>query len=205
MGLAFYDPRSGALRELRPAAPPAVGVDAADLSPRGRILAASLADALDFLGLRAVHGREIRVGGADPGPRAAWLSAAALGGEVPDDAALAARGFSPGDFRFFCARTHYRKPLDFSWEDLASARAELARLGDSARALAGVSLEASPRGRAGYLHRFREALSKDLDLPGAVTCVWDGLRPGALSPGSRAALIRETFPALGLAVLLGPL
>jgi len=62
--------------------------------------------------------------------------------------------------------------------------------------LAGVSLEPSARGRAGYLHRFRAALSKDLDLPEALACVWDALRPGALSPGSRAALLRETFPAL---------
>lgn len=198
MRLSFYDPRAGELREFRAAAPPAVGLDAAGRAPRELALGAALADALGFLGLKAAPGLEIRVGGADPGPGAAWLKAAPLEGEAPGDPALAARGFSPEHFRFLCAKTHYRKPLAFSWEALGAARAELAELRSAARALAGVSLDPSSRGRVGYLHRFREALSKDLDLAGAVDCVWDGLRPGALSPGSRAALLRETFPALGL-------
>ncbi|MFI5349192.1 MAG: hypothetical protein ACHQ2Z_06595, partial [Elusimicrobiota bacterium] len=187
MGLSFYDPRTGRLREFRAAAPPIVGVNAAGRAPRERILAAALADALLFLGLKAGPGLEIRVGGGDPGPAAAWLKPAPLDGEAPGEAALSARAFSPGDFRFFCAKTHYRRPLAFSWEALAAARAELSELRACARSLADVSLDPSPRGRAGYLHRFREALSKDLDLPSALACVWDGLRPGALSPGSKAA------------------
>ena len=198
MALSLYDPRAGELREFRAAAPPAVGVDDAGLGPRERVLSAALVDALSFLGLKARHGLEIRVGGADPGPAAAWLKAVPLDGEAPDEAGLAARGFSAADFRFFCLKIHYRRPLSFSWEALAAARAELADLRAATRALSGVELDPSPRGLAGYLHRFREALTRDLDLPAAVECVWDGLRPGALSPGSRAALLREILPALGL-------
>jgi hypothetical protein len=199
VALTLYDPRTGGLREFRAAAPPAVGMDAAGRTPRDRILGASVVDVLLFLGMKPRPGLEIRVGGGDPGPGAAWLTAAALDGEAPDGAALAARGFAPEHFRFLCAKTHYRKPLAFSWEALAAARRELDELRAAARALSGVELDPSARGRAGYLHRFREALSRDLDLSGAVECVWDGLRPGALSPGSRAALLREAFPALGLA------
>ncbi len=198
MALSLYDPRTGALREFRAAAPPTVGVDAAGRAPRELVLNGALVDALAFLGLKARPGLEIRVGGSDPGPAAAWLRAAPLEGEAPGEAALAARGFSAADFRFFCLKTHYRRPLAFSWESLAAARAELAELRTAARALAEVSLDPSSRGRVGYLHRFREAISRDLDLPGAVECAWDGLRPGALSPGSRAALLREILPALGL-------
>jgi hypothetical protein len=198
VGLSLYDPRSGELREFRPKAPPAVGLDAAGRAPREKILSSALADALLFLGLKAGPGLEIRVGGKDPGPDAAWLKAAPLDGEPPDGAALAARGFSSEQFRFFCLKTHYRRPLAFSWAALAAARAELSELRAAAAALARVDLDPSARGRAGYLHRFREALSKDLDAPAAVDCVWDALRPGALSPGSRAALLREAFPALGL-------
>ena len=199
MGLTFFDPRTGAPREFRPAAPPAVGLDAADLGPRGKILAEAVADALEFLGLRTRPGSDLRVGGADPGPNSAWLTAAPVVGQALGPAALAALGFLPEDFRFLCLKVHYRRPLALSREALAAARAELAELRAHERALSGVSLEPSSRGRAGYLHRFREALSKDLDLPAALATVWDGLRPGALSPGSRAALVRETFPALGLA------
>ncbi len=198
MGLSFFDLRVGGEREFRPAAPPVVGLDAAGTGPRERFLAAALVDALAFVGLTARPGGEIRVGGTNPGPGAAWLRAAATEGVGFDAAALAARGFSPDDFHYLCLRTHYRTPLSFSWEALAAARADLAELRGLERGLADVSLEPSSRGRAGYLHRFREALSKDLGLPDALACVWDGLRPGALSPGSRAALLREALPALGL-------
>jgi hypothetical protein len=158
-----------------------------------------LAEALRFLGLTPGPGEEIRVGGRDPGPGRAWLKVGpATGPALPGSAALSARGFSHDDLRFLFLKTHYRAPLAFSWEALASARAERSDLLLTARGLAGVSLEPSPRGRAGYLHRFREALCRDLDLPEALSCVWDGFRPGALSPGSRAALARETFPVLGL-------
>ncbi len=199
MTLAFFDPRTGALREFKPASPPAVGVEAAGTSTREQAAASALGDALRFVGLDPLPGGEIRVGGRDPGPAAVWLAVAGLaGGAEPSAAALASRGFLPADFRYLCLKTSYRRPLAFSWEVLADARAERARLAAAARALAGVTQEPSPRARAAYLLRFRDCLTRDLDLPGALDCVWDGLRPGALSPGSRAALLREALPALGL-------
>lgn len=198
MGLSFFDAVAGARREFRPAAPPAVGVTLAGRTPRDAAVHAALTDALAFLGFAPREGSEVRVGGPDAGPSAAWLKVGDAPG-WPDDAALRARGFSPEDLRYLALKTHYRKPLAVSWDALAAARRERGDLAASARALAGVSLEPSSRGRAGYLHRFREALSRDLDLPDALDCVWDALRPGALSPGSKAALLRETLPVLGLA------
>jgi len=198
VGLTFFDPRAGVRAEFKPASQPEVGLELGSDGPRERAVRDALAGALVFLGLKPVSGAEIRVGGASAGG-GAWLQVApATGNALPDDAALAARGYSPADFRYLCLKTHYRKPLAFSWEALAAARAERGDLGAAARSLADVSLEPSARARAGYLHRFREALSRDLDLPEALATVWDALRPGALSPGSRAALLRETLPALGL-------
>lgn len=115
-----------------------------------------------------------------------------------DGKTLPARGFTEWDFQYMCLKTHFRKPLAFSWEALSAARGELADLRSFSAALAGVSLEPSSRGVTGYLHRFREALQRDFDFPEALSCVWDGLRPGALSPGSRAAFLRATLPALDL-------
>ncbi len=197
MGVTFFDPRVGERRELRPIAAPSVGLELQGRGAREAAVFAALTDALAFLGFRTRKGREIRVGGKAPAAACAWLAVADAPG-LPDAEALRVRGFTAADLRHLCARTHYRKPMSFDWEALASARRELADLRASAHALADVSLEPSPRGRAGYLHRFREALSRDLDLPDALDCVWDSLRPGALSPGSRAALLRETLPALGL-------
>lgn len=185
------------MRELRPAAPPRVGAALADgAGARERAVAGALSDALTFLGLEPVAGREIVVGGEEPEPGAVWIKPAPLTGPVPDAAGLCARGFLPADLDFFLRATHYRRPLVFSWEALDSARTERLRLAAVAREHAAVSQEPSARALAGYLHRFSEALRRDLDLPEAVACVRDGLRPGALSPGSRAALLHRTSPLM---------
>lgn len=198
MGLTFFDSRRGECRDFLPAAAPAVGVAAGD-GLRERAVAESLGDVLVFLGLRPGPGREILVGGEDSEPGAFRLAVAPLtGAEDLSQAALAAHGFSWTDFRFLCAQTHYRRALAFAWETLAAARAEREHLQAEARALSALTLEPSARALTGYLHRFRECAARDLDLPQALACVWDGLRPGALSPGSRAALLRRALPALGL-------
>lgn len=167
-------------------------VEAADRGPaseaRARAVAAAARGALAFLGFEAAD--------AAPGGAADMsLPAAAAPVEAAD---FEARGFSRQDFHYFCLKTHFRKPLPFTWDGLAQARRELADLKASAAALAGVTLEPSSRGVTGYQHRFREVLSRDFDFPEALACVWDGLRPGALSPGSKAALVRAALPALGL-------
>lgn len=185
------------MRELRPAAPPRVGAALAEgAGARERAVAAALTDALIFLGLEPGAGREVVVGVKEPEPEAVWLQPAALTGPVPDAVGLSSRGFLPADLDFYLRATHYRRPLAFSWDGLAAARSERARLAAVAREHAVVSQEPSARALAGYLHRFSEALRRDLDLPGAAACVRDGLRPGALSPGSRAALLRRTLPVL---------
>jgi hypothetical protein len=201
VGLTFFDPRTGERREFKPAAPPTVGV-ALDVGagPRESAVGSALMDALIFVGLRPRPGREIAVGGGDPGPAVAWLKAEPLSGSLPDAAALSARGFASEDLRFFMLGAHYRRPLAFDWDALASARAERSRLSAAAREHAEVTSEPSARALAGYLLRFREALARDLDVPEARACLWDALRPGALSPGSRAALLRQALPVLDASV-----
>ena len=199
MGLTLFDPRTGRNADFKPAHPSRAGLEAASGGARERAVHAAAAGALAFLGLEPVPGAELRVGGDRPADSTAWLVVGKLNAPVdPGPAVLSAKGFSTEDFHYLCLKTHYRKPLEFSWEALAAARAEREDLLRAAAAHAGVALEPSPRGRAGYLHRFRDSLSKDLDFGDALACVWDGLRPGALSPGSRAALLRETLPALGI-------
>jgi hypothetical protein len=184
----------GSLAAWAPASPPKVlllveakkagGLSAA----RAAAAAAAVRGTLAFLGFEAVDA---------PARTTADLRLLVAPASL-ETADFASQGFSLEDFHYFCLKTHPRKPLEFSWDGLAAARSELADLRASARSLAGVNLEPSSRGVTGYLHRFRETLSRDLDFPEALACVWDGLRPGALSPGSKAAFLRATMPALGL-------
>jgi len=193
----------GSLAAWSPASYPKVLllVDVVDAGPlsAARVFAtgAAASGALTFLGYEPVRSvgkdADLRVA-VSPGPGPGLIVAPS---SIEEDG-LKSRGFSGEDFHYFCLKTHPRKPLPFSWDGLAAARAELGDLRASVRALSGVSLEPSSRGVTGYLHRFREALGADFDFPEALSCVWDGLRPGALSPGSKAALLRAALPALGL-------
>lgn len=170
----------GTLSAWAPASPPKVVLLVEGEGARARAVAAAARGALAFLGYEPAEG------GVSPD------LTVALGPSTGEDFPYTA------ELHYLCLKTHPRKPLALTREGLASARAELAALKAQARSLSGVSLEPSSRGVTGYLHRFREALSRDLDFPEALSCVWDGLRPGALSPGSRAALLRAALPALGL-------
>lgn len=184
----------GTLRAWAPAAPPRAlifmkpagrgSLDAA----RARVARAAVGGALAFLGFEP----------ADAPSAGRGDLTLAVGAASPSAADFAARSFSVEDLHYYCLKTHVRAPLAFSWEGLASARGDLEALRGAARSLSGVTLEPSSRGVTGYLHRFRESLSRDFDFPEALSCVWDGLRPGALSPGSKAALLRAALPALGL-------
>lgn len=191
----------GSLASWTPAAHPKVLLlaDPAGAGPltaaRVRAVAAAAAGALTFMGYEpvGVHG-----GSSDLRVALSAGSELIVAPSSAEEEGLEARGFSDEDFHYFCLKTHPRRGLQFSWEGLSTARTELGALRASIRALSGVSLEPSSRGVTGYLHRFREALSCDFDFPEALSCVWDGLRPGALSPGSKAAFLRAAGPALGL-------
>jgi len=170
----------GTLAAWAPAAAPKVVLRVEGEGSRARAVSAAARGALAFLGY------EPSEGGGSPD------LAVALGPSTGE-----AFPYSE-ELHYLCLKTHPRKPLVVTREALAAAREELLALKASARALSGVTLEPSSRGVTGYLHRFREALSRDLDFPEALSCVWDGLRPGALSPGSKAALLRAALPALGI-------
>lgn len=187
--------------EWSPAAPPKARVraDVAGASPAlaARVGATSRAAsyALAYLGYHPVPvagGEADLVVSASPGEGARLLV-----GPVE-----AADGVEPGRdapaFYYLCLKTGARKPLVLSLAALGSAKREAGELWAAAAAHASVSVEPSSRGFAGYQLRLREALSKGLDSAEALATLWDGLRPGALSPGSRAALLRAALPALGL-------
>ena len=108
---------------------------------------------------------------------------------------LKAKGFDPLDYRYHCLSAHYRKQLDFSWEALESAKTARRRLRDIARQL--VSEPAAPP-PADCEARFREAVSDDLNMPEALSAVWDGLRDTELACGARRAFLENAERVLGL-------
>lgn len=181
MAVTLFDSSSGVAAPLPPSAMPDIVIAS---GPRGEELSVALRRVLSFHGLTASVTLD-----AKPPKAGLWVQPAPFTG-APPEAARRARGFAPEDWSLYLARVHYRTPLAFSWEGLSAARAERAELLSIAKGLAGAPAESSSRGVVGYRKRFADRLADDLDLGGALDAVWDGLRPGALSPASRAGVLR---------------
>ncbi len=189
VAVTLFDESSGVAVALRPEATPDIAVESC---PRGAELAAVLRRVLSF------HGLSAKVTLAETPPKAGlWLRPGPLTG-APSEADLRSKGFAPEDWSLYLARTSYRAPLAFSWDALSAARGERAELRAIAQGLADAPAESSSRGVVGYRKRFADRLADGLDRSGALDAVWDGLKPGALSPGSRAGLLRLADPVLAL-------
>jgi cysteinyl-tRNA synthetase len=105
-------------------------------------------------------------------------------------AQLAERGYSPGDFRYFCLNAHYRQKLNFTFEGMDSAKKSLENLRKAIVSHKGVENpevgKPNPEGGepktegaelvAGFKAEFDEAVSDDLNIPKALGVVWSAAR-----------------------------
>ena len=105
---------------------------------------------------------------------------------------LSERGFSPGDYRYFCLTAHYRSQMSFSWKSLESARMALKRLYETAW-----SWGQPGKASAEYLQRFHDYLNDDLNMPRALAVVWELIRSGEDYDVKKATII-ECDEILGL-------
>ena len=115
---------------------------------------------------------------------------------------LIARGFDPLAFRYLCLTAHYRHPLNFTWEGLRAAQNALRHLRREAgswRQGAGGGKEESFPSETGnsklktsrvpgiqraseYRERFLASINDDLNVPQALSVVWDLVRFARADP-----------------------
>jgi len=117
---------------------------------------------------------------------------------------LAERGFDPRQIRYLLLSTHYRSPLNFTFDGLSRAAAELERLDDLRARLDRERLDdgsddAFDRRVAAAASEFEAALADDLNISGALGALFTLVREthsaldrGELPSGSRDRL-RETL------------
>lgn len=113
------------------------------------------------------------------------------------------KGFHPLALRYFYFSAGYRKPLNFTWESLASSQkaleelyAEIVRLKSQRgkrTALSAEKLEKTDALRA----KFDEALVNDLNTPQAVAVVWEVVKSN-IPPGDKYDLLLDFDDVLGL-------
>jgi cysteinyl-tRNA synthetase len=90
------------------------------------------------------------------------------------------RGYRASTLRYLLMSVHYRKQLTFSWEILDQAEAAMTRLSDFLARLATVTGAARAAGLTERLDQaradFRAAMTDDLNVPRALSVVFDLLR-----------------------------
>ncbi len=117
---------------------------------------------------------------------------------------LVDRGFHPLSYRLMCLQAHYRSELEFTWDNLAAAFTRLKRLVMAAQKLgdarAGASRDAPSPGTValGYLTRFDEAVSDDLNTAGALPVLEEMLADKRIEAEIKADLLVTMDAALGL-------
>ena len=84
---------------------------------------------------------------------------------------LKEKGFSPLDYRYLVLTTHYREQLQFSIENLTSAKNAYQRLKNIC-----VELKDDKKINKSYLEEFTKTLEEDLNTPKALQVLWKLIR-----------------------------
>jgi cysteinyl-tRNA synthetase len=114
---------------------------------------------------------------------------------------LEERGFRPVHYRYFCLGAHYRSAAPFSWEALESARAAFENLKNKVvRWRLESPPSARPRPGAGdaYRERFSAAVRDDVNVPVALSVLWEAAGDASLAPVEKRSLALDADRVLGL-------
>ena len=83
------------------------------------------------------------------------------------------KGYDPLSFKMMCYTAHYRNKLNFTWEGLASSQSALARLKEGyAKHKEGLDNIDDTQVEE-YRKKFHEAINDDMNMPMAMSIVWD--------------------------------
>lgn len=117
---------------------------------------------------------------------------------------LEAKGFTAMEVRYVLIGAHYRKQLNFTLESLSAAKEALNNLAKSAARLASNmgSEIALPSAEFGVFQPAWDALNDDLNTPGALGCIFTGLKEASKFSGKDAAAalagLNRILKALGI-------
>jgi cysteinyl-tRNA synthetase len=114
---------------------------------------------------------------------------------------LEEQGFEPLHYRYFCLGAHYRSQLFFSYEALQGAKNAFESLKNRV-----ISWRLDPQKGTHpekatiYLKEFNEALANDLDMPVALSVLWEMAKDTSIGSKAQLELINQFDHVLGLGV-----
>lgn len=107
------------------------------------------------------------------------------------------KGFDPISLRYLFLTAHYRSKLNFTWKSLEAAQNALNNLRDEV-----ANWEMPAVGCAEFEGNFKEAVNNDLDMPKALSIMWDMIRSDyPMSAKHQSILVMDKVLGLGLAKL----
>ena len=107
------------------------------------------------------------------------------------------KGFSPLDYKMFTFTSHYRNKLNFTWDSLESAKIALSRLKEGYNRHAECTEDVSDSVIADYENKFHEAINDDLNMPLAMSIVWEVVK-NPVKSNKFAKLLKKFDEVLGL-------
>ncbi len=115
---------------------------------------------------------------------------------------LAEKGFEPIAMRYLLLQTQYRQPLNFTWESLNASQTALHKLRNAVVQLRSQTTrnqlsEEKNQSVDAYMMRFRSALFQDLNIPQALSIVWEVVKSNIPSE-DKLDLIYSFDEVLGL-------
>ena len=110
---------------------------------------------------------------------------------------LQEKGYDPIVYRMFCLQSHYRKPLEFSYEVLDNMSVAYKKL---VKRIADLKADGTvDEGKfAEYKEKFCDAISNDLNTSMAITIVYDLLKDDTLNDATKRALAEDFDRVLSL-------
>jgi len=112
------------------------------------------------------------------------------------------KGIDPLALRYLFLQTHYRKPMNFTWEAVEGASRTLSKLRNRTVMLSEYNVPndiENNRNYRNYKNQFTKALEEDLNTPVALSVLWDSLRP-MVKPHVQKALLQIFDNAFGLGI-----
>ena len=103
---------------------------------------------------------------------------------------LKEKGYDPIVYKLFSYSCHYRNKLNFTWEGIEAASKSLERLKKGYKAHLEGKDEVDSRTVSEYEERFHKAINDDLNMPSAMSVVWEVVRAEEKSPKLAKLLLR---------------
>ena len=117
-------------------------------------------------------------------------------GNILTVSVLEEKGYNPLVYRMFCLQSHYRKPLEFSYDVLDNVAAAYNKLAKKAADLKDQG-EVDEKAFAQFKASFEEAICNDLNTSMAITVVYDLLKAD-INDKTKLELIKDLDKVLSL-------